>query len=326
MRNSLNFKARADLFAQLGALEQAGFEPSQAFGQIQLPSNVQRRLIQAQKYIDLGFDVANAGMAAGIFTRFEASLLHVACSAGRPARTYRRLAGFYAHRVAQIRAIKSRMMLPIAMLVLASFIGPLPKLFAGLMSTGQYLVACVMPLMALTVALYLLIELPGRINKDSWLMRKLHVEGMYQWMPWFGPMDSRRNTRDFFESLALLIEAGMPILQALPIAENTIRNLNVSREFARIKPCIEAGSSFAEAFGELSFIGSSQAYALVKAGEASGALPEVLFRYAEFETTAIDQFNNQVIEWLPRIVYVIVAMWVGYGIIHSHTFVPSDSP
>jgi len=319
---SLTLKTRADLFAQLGAMERAGLPASQAMGLTNLPANAQSRLAEARKCIDSGVDIASAGLASGLFTKFEASLLHVACSAGSPARTYCRLAELYARRVTRMSAMKSRMMLPIAMIVIASFVRPLPKAFSGVLSPGQYLMTSLMPLMALAVAVYLFIELPRRLSEDSWLMRNLRVENMYRWVPWFGSMDSRRNARDFLESLALLVEAGMPILQALPIAENTIQNLNVRRGFAKVKSRIEAGASFAEALGELSFAGRSQAYALIKAGEVSGALPGILFRYTGFETTAIDQFDDQWTEWIPRIVYTGVAMWLGYGIIHSYAFMP----
>ena len=42
-------------------------------------------------------------------------------------------------------------------------------------------------------------------------------------------------------------------------------------------------------------------------GEASGALPEMLFRFADLETASIDHFHEQVAQWLPRIIYAMVA-------------------
>jgi general secretion pathway protein F len=65
---------------------------------------------------------------------------------------------------------------------------------------------------------------------------------------------------------------------------------------------------------------------MILAGEASGALPEVLFRYSESETRAIDQFDDLVAEWTPRLVYTLVLVWIGYGILRSGAFMPSLPP
>ncbi|HSY28442.1 MAG TPA: hypothetical protein VK832_13115, partial [Burkholderiaceae bacterium] len=46
-----------------------------------------------------------------------------------------------------------------------------------------------------------------------------------------------------------------------------------------------------------------------------GTLPEMLFRFAAMETASINDFNKQVAEWLPRIIYAAVAGWVAYGIL-----------
>jgi len=130
-------------------------------------------------------------------------------------------------------------------------------------------------------------------------------------------MYERRNVRDCFESLALLLEAGMPILEALPLAMDVIRSEAIKQRFSQIKPRIERGASFAQAVGELSFVGHAQAYAVILAGEASGALPEVLLGYSEGETTVINRFDDLVAEWTPRLVYTLAAMWMGYGILRS---------
>lgn len=291
---------------------------------VQLPTYAQMHMTKMRKYIDLGLDIAGAGLASGLFTRFEASLLQVACRAGSPAQTYLRLAEYYARRASRIKTMKARLIFPMAVFVIADFVNPLPKVFSGALSPSQYLVKSLAPLIALATAAYLFFDLPHRLKEGSWLMRSLQVEGGRQWVPWFGAMAERRNARDFFDSLALLVEAGMPILQALPISEEAIQNRHVRREFAKIKPRIEGGASFAEALGELSFVGRPKAYALIQAGEVSGELPDALFRYSGFETAAINQFDDQVAEWVPRIIYAGIAAWVGYTIIHSHAFMPSS--
>ena len=160
-------------------------------------------------------------------------------------------------------------------------------------------------------------------DKSSW---EIQLDGVLPLVPLFGPMGVRRNLRDFFDSLALLLEGGMPILEALPIALDTVRNQAVRSHLAQIKPRMEAGSSFGQALAGLSFFGRAQSYELIRTGEASGTLPRMLSRYCAAETASIDRFDDLVAEWIPRIAYTSVALLVGYGLIHGGAFMPSLPP
>jgi general secretion pathway protein F len=321
----LKFDIRADLFRQLAAMEDAGLPVDKALSLARLPLGARRGLTSMRRCLGKGLGVAQAGLQSGLFTPFEASLLRAATSAGSPAHTYRRLADHCARRAAHMAAIKSRMMLPLAMVVIAILVQPLPSLVAGTLSPGGYLIRCLLALIALGGAVWLFTGLPYSFQSGSLLGRKAPLDRVSLRMPLFGPIYIRRNVRDCFQSLALLLEAGMPILEALPLSVDTIRSRAIKQQFSQIKPRIEEGASFADAIGELSFV-SAQAHAMVLAGEASGALPEVLFRYSESETGAIDQFDDLVAQWTPRVLYALVALWIGYGIVRSGAFMPSLPP
>lgn len=323
MPDSLNLKTRASLFNQLAAMERAGLPAAQAMGLLQLSADEQSRVSRMGTLIGMGLDIPAAGLASRLFTEFEASLIQTACSSGSPARVYQHLADDYTSQVTRLRAMKSRMVLPAAFLVIADFAGPLPRLFSGVLSANQYLLHCLAPLVALAIAAYLFTELPRRLKKTSWLMHSTHMDDWYRYLPWFGPMSERRDARDFFGGLALLLEAGMPILQALPISEAVVKNAKSRREFTKIKPRIEAGASFAEAIRTSNFPGKPHAHALILSGESSGKLPDALLRYSTSEAMAITQFDDTVADWVPRIAYIAVATWAGYVIVQSHAFVPS---
>ena len=321
----LKFDIRANLFRQLSAMEDAGLPLDSALSLAKLPLSTRPRLSRMRRYLGKGLGVAEAGLKSGLFTPFESSLLHAAVSAGSPARAYRRLSDHCARRAAHISAIKSRMMLPLAMAVIAIFVQPLVSLVAGNLSLTGYLIRCLLALIALGGAVWLFSGLPYGVQSRSLLRWNVPLDRVLLLVPLFGPIYIRRNVRDCFESLALLLEAGMPILEALPLSVDVIRSQAIRRQFSRIKPRIEDGASFADAVGELSSV-SPQAHAMILAGEASGALPEVLLRYSESETAAIDQFDDLVAQWTPRVLYALVALWIGYGIVRSGAFMPSLPP
>jgi general secretion pathway protein F len=314
----MKFNVRADLFSQLATMEDAGLPFDNALRLVHLPPRERPRLAATRKWIRLG--IADAGLKGGLFTSIEASLLRAATASGSPSRAYHLLSDHYARRAARTKVMKSRMLLPVVMLVIAVFIRPLPNLVAGTLTWEGYLLKYLLPWIAVGGVAYLLGEpsqrwQSGRAARNA-LGRVLPL------MPLFGPIQVRRNIRDFFDSLALLLEAGMPILDALPIALSTVRNQTIRKQLSQIKPRIKAGASFAQAVSELSFPGHAHACALITPGEASGALPQMLFRYSEAETAAINQFDDLVAEWVPRIAYTSTALLIGYGMIHSGAFKP----
>jgi general secretion pathway protein F len=300
-------------------MEDAGLPFDNALRLVRLPPRDRPRLAGTRKWINLG--IADAGLKGGLFTSIEASLLRAAAASGRPSRAYHLLSDHYSRRAARAKVMKSRMMLPAVMLVIAVFVRPLPNLVAGTLTLGSYLLKYLLPWIAVGGAAYLLGELPHRWQSARALRNAL--DRVFSLVPLSGPIQVRRNVRDFFGSLALLLEAGMPILEALPIALSAVRDQTLKKQLSQIKPRIEGGASFAQAVAELSFPSHAHACALIAPGEASGALPQMLFRFSEAETAAINRFDDLVAEWVPRIVYTSTALLIGYGMIRSGAFMPS---
>ena len=314
----MKFNVRADLFSQLATMEDAGLPFDNAVRLVHLPPRERARLAATRKWIRLG--IADAGLKGGLFTSIEASLLRAAAASGSPSRAYHLLSDHYARRAARTKVMKSRMMLPVVILVIAVFIRPLPNLVAGTLTWGGYLLKYLLPWIAVGGVAYLLGEPTQRWQSARALRNALGR--VLPLMPLFGPIQVRRNIRDFFDSLALLLQAGIPVLDALPIALSTVRNQTLRKQLSQIKPRIEAGASFAQAVAELSFPSHVHACALIAAGEASGTLPQMLFRYSEAETVAINRFDDLVAEWVPRVAYTSTALLIGYAMIHGGAFMP----
>lgn len=319
----LSFRIRADLYAQLAALEKGGLPTDKAFALLDLPKPLQPRLVSARACLAKGMEIAASGLRSGLFTELDATLIRAATSAGSPAVVYRRLADYYTHRARQASAIRSRLALPAFVLIVALFVQPLPALLTGSLGFGAYLLQCLRPLIALGGIAWLATSLPDRINRGRSTPTRVWNERTLLALPLFGDMNKRRNIRDFFESLALMLEAGIPILDALPKAVETIRHHQIKSSFANIKKAIERGATLTQALSTIPFLENSPSIALINTGESSGALPEMLFRYAAMETAAINNFHEQVATWLPRIVYAAIAAWIAYGILTGAGVAPA---
>ncbi|MBV8634423.1 MAG: type II secretion system F family protein [Burkholderiaceae bacterium] len=213
------------------------------------------------------------------------------------------------------------MIMPGLTLIVGLFTRLLPQLFAGSITPAYYLWHSVQPLLVVALLVYLG-RLVYRMQEGRASPLREAVDNVLTGIPLIGDVQLRRNMRDFFESLGLLVEAGMPILDALPRATATMRLTSVRRQFETIAPGIKSGATLAEMLEAIPLLRGSSGKALIKTGEVSGSLPEMLFRFADMETAAIAHFDQQLADWLPRIVYAIVAVWMAWGLISGPGIMP----
>ena len=255
-----------------------------------------------------GADVANAGQQSGLFTRLEARLVQAALYAGSPARTYARLADCYSRRAMQWTAIKSRLVLPAAVLAIALSLQPLPALVGGTLGIGAYVLQ----------VLYWALAIAAVVAALAWFVTTFPKR-----VPLYGRIHIRSNLRDFFESVALMHEAGVPLIESLPAAIDTVSDEDIRRALAKMRGTVEKQQgTFAAALEDVSYLRGSPVLAFAHTGEESGTLPEMLMRYVAMESEAIGNFYEQVAAWLPRVVYALVAVKVVVGIFSSGAMMP----
>jgi len=315
----LSFQLRAELYTQLAQMEIAGLPFSKAFAILQLAPSAASRVDAARKLAARGVDPAKAGERSGLFTLLESRLIAAALSAGSPAAMYRRLADLNTQRAMQLAAMKSRMMMPMFVFLLALFIQPLPQLIGGTVSVAGYLVLALRPLLVLGLAFF-------GVRWLFALLRDRPAEALLLQVPLIGPLIVRRNVRDFLESLALMLEAGISMLDALPAALETIEISPIRRDFAQIAVRVENGATLADALKGLAFLNKSnnrmRLVEFVTTGEASGKLSEMLVRHTNMETEAINAFYQQLADWGPRIFYGLIMLWMAYGLLTGGGFMP----
>lgn len=313
---------RASLFAQLAAMEKAGLPLDRALATLQLPAPVQKRVEAMLRLQAQGRDLAAAGLRAGLFSALEFTLLQAALSAGSPARLYERLAQSHAHKAAQAKALQARLLMPAAVLVLALLIQPLPSLVGGSLSPGGYLWGVLQPLLVLAALFFLGRQMLRRLAQPAASARVRALDAWLLRVPLFGQAHARGNARDCFESLGLMLEAGLPMFEALPKACATLGNSQLRRDFLAMQQRVQAGAPLAQAMLPLDFPGKPQLASLVRTGEASGTLPATLLAYAARESQALADFQAQLATWLPRLVYVAVSLWMAYGLLTGGGFAP----
>ncbi|MFZ6656974.1 type II secretion system F family protein [Undibacterium sp. TJN19] len=318
----LPFGVRADLLHQLAALSKAGIAPLRALALIKLPGGYQTRMLATLRGVTRGQNLAQAGQESGLWTPLEAGLLQAALAAGDPTSTYRRLAEHYQVKAQQLASIKSRMALPIFTGLLSLFVTPLPQLIGGTLTMAAYLWSVLRPVLLCAILFTGGVYAMRRLQMRPINARVSAIDSILLALPVFGKMHKQRNFCDFWQSIALLLEAGLPMFEAVPLALHGVNNVLLRRDLAQILPRMQKGATLADALRALPKINNSALLGMVQTGEASGSLPEMLDHYAKGENASLALQQKQVAEWIPRIAYGMIAAVIAYGILKSGAFNP----
>lgn len=127
-----------------------------------------------------------------------------------------------------------------------------------------------------------------------------------------------RETTVFTRELASLFKSGVPILTALDIIREQSENAYLKQVLMDIHEAVKQGSTFSDALAKYPRIFPPIYIAMVKTGENSGALPEVLFGIADYRAKE----EEMVSRFRMAMAYPALMALVGAGtIVFMFTFV-----
>ncbi|MFA6384463.1 MAG: type II secretion system F family protein, partial [Candidatus Omnitrophota bacterium] len=111
--------------------------------------------------------------------------------------------------------------------------------------------------------------------------------------------------------LASLLKAGVPILRALAIISEQSDNTQLKTVISHIHRAVKEGSPFSSVLNRYPSVFPPLYIAMVRTGEDSGALAEVLFRISEYRRTQEDMLSR----FRMAMVYPVLMALVGLGTI-----------
>lgn len=86
----------------------------------------------------------------------------------------------------------------------------------------------------------------------------------------------------FSRQMATLVDAGIPILGGLEAVADQLENKSLKQTVLKIREAVESGTNFTQAIARQSAVFSPLFVSMIKAGEASGHLADVLERLATY--------------------------------------------
>ena len=293
----------------LAALIDAGLPLGTALTNVSkgVKSKTSIRLQRVASSVKKGGEFASAGRTLGLLSELDAKVIETGEKAGNLPKVLRRLAKREAFKAKLKRQFRSRMLMPIVVVVIAIFVTPLPKLVAGTISVNGYLSSTVGSILFVAASLWLVTRAIAWGKRKDRLCKTIDKFELF--VPVLGGIRIRQSTTDFLDALSLTYAAGLPIYQAFTLSYLSIQNSQVQSEFKIVEKPFNSGLTLSDALTQIQYLDKSIVGA-IRAGEISGQLEETLERMLTSERQRLEADQHFIGEWVPRLFYFTVAMWI----------------
>ena len=310
----------ADLYIQLARMEDAGISHAQAFKiLIETGNPLSAKLYKATNYLKPGRSIAESGFRAGLFNQLDRELITAGEFSGKLGDIYQQLARYYGDKARHIRKIKSHLFFPLSILFLALLIQPIPALFVGSITAMQYILSSFGAFAYILLLMYIVWRLPFWLTEGAlrFLGLRQVIYQLQLTLPLIAPWFIRRQVKEFLLILGLMLDAGVPILEAMPKAANTVKNAILAKHIKAASYSMQTGRNLTEALMQIKEFKSSTLQ-IVAIGEQSGKLASSLLHFAQLEAEAISLQEEMLAQWLPRLIYTVITVWMAYSIIAAY--------
>ena len=129
--------------------------------------------------------------------------------------------------------------------------------------------------------------------------------------PFFSDVVRKLNVARFVQVLALLIEAGVPIHEAIRIAAGAMTNRLYKDYLISLKGDVERGEKIAENLAEAPFLFPETVVAMIAVGESSGQIASISEKLASHYEDEVESSLETFTTLLEPVVIVIVGVAVG---------------
>ncbi len=157
-------------------------------------------------------------------------------------------------------------------------------------------------------------EAKQKLESKNYTVLELKKLPEYTWEELLSRNNRPITTKDlmlFTKHLAVLVKAGIPVVKALQILEKQIENIRLRKKIKKIRMYVEEGNTLANAFARFPETFDNLFCNLIKVGEESGLLYEMLTRLnAYIEKSA--RIKGKV---KSAMVYPIVVMTIATGVV-----------
>jgi type IV pilus assembly protein PilC len=138
-------------------------------------------------------------------------------------------------------------------------------------------------------------------------------------LPYIGSIVKSLSTARIISLLGVLMQARIPVLEALRHVRQSTGNIRYQELIARAEDAVAKGEAMSAAFDDVRLINPSVCEA-IRSGEASGEIDRLLFTISGF----LDEENEVIVRSLTSIIepLILVVMGILVGLISICMFTP----
>jgi len=282
---------------------------------------LRRVLTDVKERITAGSSLSEAFVAQGdVFPRLYATSLQAGEKSGEIESVLRRFLKYQKILIALSRKVLSTLIYPAILITLsivligilmvvviprfqaffADFGGRLPLLTIVVIDIAGFLRDKIVPILAGLAAVFFfgsrwLKTSAGRLWRDGALLK----------VPFVGGVLTRFAITQFTRSLSTLLGGGTPLVPSLENAADAIGNGHVSQRVREVVPRVREGGELWRALEDTGIF-TSLTVEMIKVGETSGALEEMLSSVSDFYDEEIDMLLARVISFVEPVILVIM--------------------
>jgi len=281
-----------------------------------------RVLVSIRDEVESGTSLSEAFEAQGGFSRVYTASLMAGEQSGDLVGVIRRYVDYLKIILNIRRKVVSALVYPIILVVLSvvlisimilyvipnfqtfylDFDAELPLLTQMLMAVAFFFKNNILYILGAMVLFVIGLKLYDRSAAGGVAMDRISMR-----IPVIGPLMQRYSISQMCRTLATLLSGGIPLLLSLDVASKAIGNRLVSREVGTVVQEINEGQSLADSL-ERTGLFTGMTIEMVRVGETSGALTEMLGNIADFYDEEVDNRITVLISMLEPVLLITMGM------------------
>ncbi len=149
----------------------------------------------------------------------------------------------------------------------------------------------------------------GKLAWDRFLMRA----------PLFGELVIKANLGSFTRTLATMLSAGVPIIDALDICIDTLDNQQIAKDLKLVRKAVTEGKSITEPLSRIKYF-PDLVTQMMKVGEATGNLDSMLLKVAN----VFEEEVNEVVDGITKLIepFILVVLGGMVGVVLIAMYLP----
>ncbi|MHC5181393.1 MAG: type II secretion system F family protein, partial [Planctomycetota bacterium] len=248
------------------------------------------------------------------FQKLDILLIRVGEQTGQLAEVFEELSRWYSFRQRLNRAIRMGMILPISMIHALAFIAPVVPFALGGFDGGIYWRGC--------LGILAIFYIPALVFFAAVCLTP--KQGIIRWvfdcivmkLPLLGAAIRELELSRYAQVFAITYRAGIPIVQCAEMATDAVLNRAMYRRLKGGREMAKTGQEMSAGFGRAL---PAEFISVWEIGEESGELDNSAARLGKMHAENAQMRFEIIAQWIPRIVYAIVACVMIYYIFRGYS-------